>query len=45
MELAGQLSMISVGIGIVLVVFGLVKFFRHRAEQKRQERPEPHTDG
>ena len=35
MELAGQLSAVSVGIGIILVIFGLVKFFRQRAQQKR----------
>lgn len=38
MELASQLSIISVGIGAIMVVFGLIKFFRQRAEQKRQQR-------
>ena len=33
MELASQLSVISVGIGIILFGFGLVKYFKQRAEQ------------
>ena len=38
MELAGQLSVISVGIGIILVIYGIIKYFRQRAELKRGER-------
>ena len=37
MELASQLSFISVGVGIILVVLGLVKYFRQRAEQRRMQ--------
>jgi len=35
MELAGQLSMISVGIGIILVAYPLIKHFRRWAHQKK----------
>lgn len=45
MELAGQLSVISVGIGIILVIYGIVKYFRQRAELKRRERTDGTTEG
>lgn len=45
MELAGQLSFISVGIGIVLVILGLIKYFRQRAEEKRQRQERHPPDG
>ncbi len=41
MELASQLSFISVGIGVALVIHGLFKFFKQRSAQKRQERETP----
>ena len=44
MELAGQLSVISVGIGIILVISGLVKYFRQRAERKRREQADGITE-
>ena len=37
MELAGQLSFISVGIGIIMVIFGLVKYFKQRAALKKMQ--------
>ncbi|MCY3562783.1 MAG: hypothetical protein OXH26_02500 [bacterium] len=37
MELAGQLSFISVGIGIIMVILGLVKYFKQRAAQNRMQ--------
>ncbi|MCE2526448.1 MAG: hypothetical protein J4G00_02805 [Actinomycetia bacterium] len=45
MELASQLSFISVGIGVIMVIYGLVKFFRQRAEQKRRARDQHSRDG
>ena len=45
MELASQLSFISVGIGVIMVIYGLVKFFRQRAEQKRRESDQHSSDG
>lgn len=45
MELAGQLSFISVGIGVVLVAYGLVKYFKQRAEQKRGEQTHGTIEG
>ena len=45
MELAGQLSFISVGIGIALVIFGLIKYFRQRSEEKQRQRERRPTDG
>ena len=45
MELASQLSFISVGIGIIMVVLGLVKYFRQRAEQRRVQRAQGPPDG
>lgn len=41
MELASQLSFISVGIGIIMVVFGLVKYFKQRAALKRMQAEGP----
>ena len=43
MELAGQLSFISVGIGIIMVILGLVKYFKQRAALRRmlaEDQPE-----
>ena len=40
MELASQLSFISVGIGIIMVVLGLVKYFKQRAALKRMQQAE-----
>ncbi|MDE0120835.1 MAG: hypothetical protein OXS33_03770 [bacterium] len=37
MELASQLSFISVGIGIIMVILGLVKYFKQRAALKRMQ--------
>ena len=44
MELASQLSFISVGIGVIMVIFGLVKYFKQRAAAKRLQRGEQPTD-
>jgi membrane protein implicated in regulation of membrane protease activity len=44
MELASQLSIISVVIGSLLIVYGLVRYFRERAEQKRRQRSEQTSD-
>ena len=38
MELASPLSVISAGIGIILFGFGLVKYFKQRAERSRRRR-------
>ena len=35
MELANQLSMISVGVGIAIVVYAFVRHFRQRSHQKK----------
>ena len=45
MELASQLSFISVGIGIIMVVLGLVKYFKQRAALKRMQQAEGPADG
>ena len=45
MDLASQLSIISVGIGIVLVVFGLIKYFKQRAERIRLRRQQQAIGG
>ena len=45
MELASQLSFISVGIGIIIVVLGLVKYFKQRAEQKRMQQAQGPRSG
>ncbi|MCQ3803744.1 MAG: hypothetical protein OXC98_10175 [bacterium] len=39
MELASQLSFISVGIGVIMVIYGIVKFFRQRADLKKRQDP------
>ncbi len=44
MELASQLSFISVGIGAVMIIYGLVKFFKQRAALKRSPDPERSSD-
>ena len=41
MELASQLSFISVGIGIIMVILGLVKYFKQRAALKRMQAEGP----
>lgn len=41
MELASQLSFISVGIGIIMVILGLVKYFKQRAALKRTQAEGP----
>lgn len=45
MELASQLSFISVGIGVIMVIYGIVKFFKQRAELKRHQDSERSGDG
>ena len=40
MELASQLSFISVGIGIIMVVLGLVMYFKQRAALKKMQQAE-----
>ena len=44
MELASQLSFISVGIGVIMVIWGIVKFFKQRAELKRRQDSERSGD-
>ncbi len=45
MRLASQLSFISVGIGVVMVIYGLIRFFKQRAELKRNPDSERSNDG
>ncbi len=44
MELAGQLSTISIVIGVIMVILGLIKFFRERAGSKRRRPREAPPD-
>ena len=45
MELASQLSFISVGIGIIMVILGLVKYFKQRSGQKRVQQSQGPISG